>query len=314
MKTAACALILGCVAYAEEPCLTTVGTSLEAVSVRADPDSLRTDSARAVAESYARYIAEQRAAHVRFAGLFRKAHVGILRRYYVAVLVQKQADAYAKSKAPAMQCRVVSVTGNEAVLLRAWSGGKRRMRLVLAEQDGKWRVATVLHEQDGAFVEAGLGVPPRPRKIGVPRPPRMRRNSPKTTIQSLRGDMLRLRFLQQRGEQRLQQAVASVLTRLLGAGVVAREQERSAKQTARLPRTFHVSDPSPAVDGVVRMGVVATEPVPGVKAQTTAVGHAGFDLVKTREGPWRITAELTRAQPDEPLQKLDGFFGLFFLR
>ena len=35
MKTAACALILGCVAYAEEPCLTTVGTSLEAVSVRA---------------------------------------------------------------------------------------------------------------------------------------------------------------------------------------------------------------------------------------------------------------------------------------
>ena len=142
----------------------------------------------------------------------------------------------------------------------------------------------------------------------------MRRNSPKTTIQSLRGDMLRLRFLQQRGEQRLQQAVASVLTRLLGADVVAREQERSAKQTARLPRTFHVSDPSPAVDGVVRMGVVATEPVPGVKAQTTAVGHAGFDLVKTREGPWRITAELTRAQPDEPLQKLDGFFGLFFLR
>jgi len=252
---------------------------------------------------------------VRFGALFRKAHINILRRYYAAVLVQKQVDAYARRKAPTMRCRVVSVTGNEAVLLREWPGAKRRMRLVLAEQDGKWRVATVLHEQGSEFVEAGLGVPPRPRKIDVPRPPRMRRNSPKTTIQSLRDDMLRLRFLQRRGEQRLQRAIVSVLMRFLGADVVAREQGRIVRKTARLPRTFHVSDPSPAVDGVVRMGVVATEPVPGVKGQRTAVGHAGFDLVKTREGlSWRITAELTRAQPDEPLHKLDGFFGLFFLR
>ena len=314
MRTAACALILACVAHADEPFLTTVGTSLEAVSVRADTASLRTDSVRAVAESYARYTVEQRAAYVRFGALFRKAHVNILRRYYAAALVQKQADAYAKGKVPAMRCRVVSVTGNEAVLLREWPGAKRRMRLVLAEQDGQWRVATVLHEQGTELVDAGLGVPPRPQKIDVPRPPRMRRNSPKATIQSLRDDMLRLRFLQQRGEQRLKQAIVKVLVRFLGADVVAREQQRVAKKSGRLPRTFHVSDPSPAVDGVVRMGVVATEPVPGVKAQRTAVGHAGFDLVKTPEGSWRITAELTRAQPKGPLQKLDGYFGLFFLR
>ncbi len=313
MRIVLATLVLACAGRAGDPLVTPVGTSLEAVSVHVDLSGVRTDSAKAVAESYARYIVEQRAAVLRFGALFREAHVAVLRRYYAEAVVEKQRKVYAARKAPAMSCRIVSVKGGEAVLLREWAGQKRRVKLTLEEKDGRWRVKKILHFQGDRYFDGGLGVPPAKKKIDVPKPALMRRNSPEATIRSLRDDMLRLRALQQRGDQRLNAAFEKLLREFLGADVVEGEQ-RWLNKTEPLPHTFHVSLPSPPVEGVVRMGVVATEPVPGVKGQRTAIGHAGFDLKRTDAGSWRITAELTRKKPDEPLKALESFFGLFFLR
>ena len=314
MRIVLAILVLACAGRAGDSLVTPVGTSLEAVSVYVDLSGVRTDSAKAVAESYARYIVEQRAAVLRFGALFREAHVAVLRRYYAEAVVEKQRRAYAASKAPAMSCRIVSLKGGEAVLLREWAGQKRRVKLTLEDRDGRWRVKKILHFLGDRYFDGGLGVPPARKKIEVPKPALMRRNSPEATIRSLRDDMQRLRALRQRSEQRLNAAFLKLLNEFLGAEVVLSERKRMVGKKAPLPHTFHVSLPSPPVDGVVRMGVIATEPVPGVKGQRTAIGHAGFDLKRNDAGSWRITAELTRRKPDEPLKALESFFGLFFLR
>ena len=85
MRIVLATLVLACAGRAGDPLVTPVGTSLEAVSVHVDLSGVRTDSAKAAAESYARYIVEQRAAVLRFGALFREAHVAVLRRYYAGL-------------------------------------------------------------------------------------------------------------------------------------------------------------------------------------------------------------------------------------
>ena len=309
-------LLLAGVVSAGETLFTTVGDSLEAIVVRADPASLKAGTPEELAASYARYIVGQREAIETFGRLFRKAHMGILEHYYAPDVVEKQRAEYAKKPKP-VTCAVERVKKAEgkswAWVLRKFEGKGLRMKLAMEQRNGRWWITRISHQQkNNKYIDAGLGVPPKNRVVHVPKPGAIKRTSPEATMQSLRTAMLRLRSLKQRGDNRLAHASVQVLTVLLGKESVAREQARERKDP--LPKKFTVSLPSDPIDGVVRMGVVATEPVPGVKGQTTAIGHAGFDLKKDDAGDWRVTGELTRDEPDAPLQPLTSYFGLFFLR
>ena len=314
MRVAAALLLLAGLAPAQEPLIKTFGKSMEDFFVRAAPEGLERDTPEALAESYARYLVAQRNSITALGSRFRAAHVLVLGRYFTKDAVQRQQASYAAIPVPTLKCRVAGVKDGQATLLREWTGVRgnpvQTMRLVLQQGDGGWHIVRILHvDSEGKAVDAGLGVPPAAAEEKVPREAGIDRSSAQATVRSLGSDMLRLGALRKRAQARLDAAYVALLNELLGAEAVKKAR---TKAKSREPLGFELSMPGDPIHGVVRLGVVATEAVPGEKDQRSAVGQAAFDLRKDGDS-WRILAEWIRRDPKKPLVKRESHFGLFFL-
>ncbi|MHC4342261.1 MAG: hypothetical protein ACYSX0_18855 [Planctomycetota bacterium] len=125
--------------------------------------------------------------------------------------------------------------------------------------------------------------------------------------------MLRLGALTQKGRASLHAAYFRILGGFFGREVA--DEARAKQRAPRQPNAFdfEIQAPVEREGGLVRIEVLAMEPVPGGEGLRSAVGRASFDLRKEKDGMYRIVRELEQPHADKPPRVRKERFAFFFV-
>lgn len=306
------------VAAQELPLIRASGTSLETFEVELRLEGVDHATAEGLAKSFARFEEEHHGVSRRFGELVRDAHLDLLRRTCTRDIVDRQAKAYEAAEQKGYRSEVTGVTpaGDKALarLRRTYlAGGKEReeaTEIDLVRDGTRWRIAAIRNRgRDGQWKERGLGTPPTMMRAEVPAPGTPDLSSPRSTVSSLRGDVLRFGALRFNAQLAVPDRFFDIAAAFYGEEVARKAREsRPRLETAR-PLSVEFGEPAPRLSDLVRIEVTVNDEVGGKRK---AVAQRAFDL-RPEEGTWRIVGEYMRPEPEGPYQSVPGSFGLFFL-